>query len=74
MAVALLAARAALVAGDVPAIARLVLLVPLGAAVYVAVSLWRVPEVTDEIRGVLARRRERPAAIVDPLETGLLEH
>lgn len=72
MAAALLAARAGLIALDVPAAARLVLLVPLGAAVYVAASLWRVREVTDEIRNGLARRR--PAPIVDPLETGLLEH
>jgi hypothetical protein len=74
MAAALLAGRAALVALDVPALVRLVLLIPLGAAVYVAATLWRVRELTDEIRGALARRRQGPAPIVDPLETGLLEH
>jgi O-antigen/teichoic acid export membrane protein len=74
MAAVLLAGRAALIALDAPALLRLALLVPLGAAVYVAASLWRVRELTDEIRGVLARRRQTPAPIVDPLETGLLEH
>jgi O-antigen/teichoic acid export membrane protein len=69
MAVVLLGARAALVAADVPASVRLVLLVPLGGAVYVAASLWRTREVTDEIRNAVARRRPRA-----PVETGLLEH
>ena len=74
MAAALLVARAALVSVDAAPIVILVVLIPVGAAVYVAASLWRVREVTDEIRGVLARRRQDPAPIVDPLETGLLEH
>lgn len=63
MAAALLAARAALLAADVPTIVRLVLLILLGAIVYTAASLWRVREVTDEVRGVLGHRRAAPARL-----------
>ena len=56
MASVLLLVRARLVAADVPASARLVVLVLLGSFVYVAASLWRAPEVTREIRGALGRR------------------
>jgi O-antigen/teichoic acid export membrane protein len=74
MAISVLGGREALEAAGVPALARLVLLALLGATVYLGASLWRAPDVTEEIAGVIRRRRERPAVIVDPLETGLLEH
>ena len=57
MAIALLGVREALQAAGVPAPARLVLLLLVGAAVYLGASLWRAPEVTREIAGVIARRR-----------------
>jgi O-antigen/teichoic acid export membrane protein len=56
MAAALLGAREALAAADLPAPVRLAVLVVLGGAVYVGASTWRSPEVTREIRGVIARR------------------
>lgn len=57
MGVTLVAARAALVAEGVPAAARLVVLVLIGLAVYGAAFLWRAPEVADEIRRAVGRRR-----------------
>jgi hypothetical protein len=57
MAVMVLGARGALLALGVPPAARLVLLIVLGAAVYLATCLWRAPEITGEIRTVLGRRR-----------------
>lgn len=58
MCLVLVAARAGLEAADVPAAARLLVLVALGAAVYVAYSLRRSCEVTGE----LAALRRQPAA------------
>jgi O-antigen/teichoic acid export membrane protein len=63
MAIAVLAARMALVATDFPTAARLLVLVVLGAAVYLACCLWRAPEITLEIRNTLARRRKPQARI-----------
>ena len=57
MAIAVLGTREALQAAGVPASARLVLLLVVGATAYLGGSLWRAPEVTREIAGVLARRR-----------------
>jgi O-antigen/teichoic acid export membrane protein len=57
MAVLVLGARAALLALGVPAAARLVILIVLGAVVYLAACLWRAPEITGEIRTALGRRR-----------------
>jgi len=57
MAIAVLGAREALQAADVPALARLVVLLLVGAVVYIGASWWRAPEVTREIAGVIARRR-----------------
>lgn len=59
MAVVLVAARALLEAADVPAAARLLLLVPLGGAVYAAYSLKRSREVVDELSGLRRRRAAR---------------
>ena len=42
---------------DVPASVRLVLLLLAGAASYLGASVWRAPDVTREIAGVMARRR-----------------
>src|SRR5262249_9504672 len=56
MAAVVLAARSALVAAGLPPAARLVLLVALGACVYVAGCLWRAPEITREIKGAIGGR------------------
>jgi polysaccharide transporter, PST family len=69
MACATLAARAALVTAGLPPAARLVLVIVVGAVVFVAACLWRAPEVTVEIRGAL--RRRRPAAPARVVEAGL---
>jgi O-antigen/teichoic acid export membrane protein len=71
MAAIVLPVQAALTASAVPAGARLVLVGLLGAVVYAAAFLWRAPEVLDEVRGVLGRRRARPAVRVGPLEEPL---
>jgi hypothetical protein len=71
MAVAVLAAREAMIAVDAPAATRLVALVLLGAGVYLACCLWRVPEVTTEIRSALGRRKQREQPRVAPLEARL---
>jgi hypothetical protein len=71
MACATFAARAALVTAGVPPAARLVLVIAVGAVVFVAACLWRAPEVTVEIRGALRRRRPAPPARVEMLEAGL---
>ena len=63
MAIVLLGGREAFEAAGVPASARLVLLVFLGGTVYLGAALWRAPEVTAEITGVIRRRNPgfRPA-------------
>jgi polysaccharide transporter, PST family len=71
MAVAVLGARMALVAADVPTIARLVLLVLLGAAVYGAAFFWRAPDIAREVTGAFRRRRATPAPRPDLAEVGL---
>jgi O-antigen/teichoic acid export membrane protein len=57
MAVVVLGARTALVETGLPVAVRLVLLVLVGAAVYIAGCRWRAPEVRLEISGALRRRR-----------------
>jgi O-antigen/teichoic acid export membrane protein len=57
MGAALLAARAALVAEEVPAAARLVLLVALGLAVYAAAFRFLAQDALADIRRLLGRRR-----------------
>jgi hypothetical protein len=71
MAVAVLAARESMVAVGVPAAPRLVLLVLLGAGVYLGSCLWRVPEVTTEIRSAIGRRKHREQPRVAPAEARL---
>ena len=56
MAIALLGGREAFEAAGVPAPARLVLLAVLGGTVYLGAALWRAPEVTAEITGVIRRQ------------------
>jgi O-antigen/teichoic acid export membrane protein len=68
MALMLLAGRAALVRADVPASARLVLLILLGGATFVACSWWRAPEVTAEVRAVLRNRRSGRVAAAEVVE------
>jgi polysaccharide transporter, PST family len=65
MGVAVIAAREALVAQDVPDAVTLVLLVALGAVVYVPCCLWRAPEIGDLMKGLAARRR-KAATPVEP--------
>jgi hypothetical protein len=48
-----------------------VLLVALGAVIYVACCLWRAPENRLEIGGAIGRRREGRAPRVETLEAGL---
>jgi hypothetical protein len=69
MAAVVLAARAALIAVGVPAAPRLGLLIVLGAVTYLAACLWRAPEVTIEVKQVIAGRRAtaRVEAVVAPL-------
>jgi hypothetical protein len=71
MAAAVLAARELMVAVDVPAPTRLVLLILLGAGVYLGSCLWRAPEVSDEIRSALGRRTHREQRRVAPAEARL---
>jgi O-antigen/teichoic acid export membrane protein len=58
MAVTIFVARELFIAAGLPAAARLVALIALGAGVYSACCAWRAPEVTAEVRGVIGRRRE----------------
>ena len=62
MAAVVALARVGLVEAGMAAPARLVLLIVLGAVVYVPVVLWRAPEVLEEIKDLLARRRGRTVA------------
>ena len=71
MAAVVLGARAALVAVGVPAAGRLVLLVLLGAGVYLACCIWRAPEITREVKGAIGRRRDRAKPRVATLEARL---
>jgi polysaccharide transporter, PST family len=71
MAAAVLAARSLLVAAGVPSAARLVLLVILGAIVYVLGSLWRSRDVIGEIKGVVRRRTPAPPARPEMVEAPL---
>ncbi len=70
MAAVVLGARAAMVTVGVPVAGRLVLLVLLGGIVYLVCCLWRAPEVTVEIRRVIARRRRRAKLPAETLEAG----
>jgi O-antigen/teichoic acid export membrane protein len=56
--------RLGLVDAGVHAAARLVICIATGAIVYAGLCWWRVPELADEIRGILNRRRPRPAPLV----------
>jgi O-antigen/teichoic acid export membrane protein len=65
MCAAVLALRAGLVDAGAEPVVRLALCIACGGVVYVALCLWRVPELAEEARR-LANRRSRPAA---PLAT-----
>ncbi|MDA0180323.1 MOP flippase family protein [Solirubrobacter phytolaccae] len=64
MMIAVAAARMALVDADVPALARLVLCVAVGAVVYVPLLAWRAPEVVRDTRALLPARFRRGRAPV----------
>jgi O-antigen/teichoic acid export membrane protein len=66
MAAAVLATRALLVGLGTPAAARLVLVVLVGVAAYAGGCLWRAPEVTRELRGLVGGRRRTATSRVDP--------
>src|SRR5262249_10382742 len=73
MALAVSGARVGLVHAGVPTALRLLLLIVLGAVVYVPCCAWRAPEIVAEIRRVGGRRRNsRPR--VDALAAQLSEH
>jgi O-antigen/teichoic acid export membrane protein len=74
MATVLVGARVGFVEAGMPAAARLVVLAALGAATYAVCCLWRAPEITAEIRGVIGRRKQRVVPRVEPLDAGILEH
>jgi O-antigen/teichoic acid export membrane protein len=63
MAGALVAAKLWLISPDLPAGIRLLILVVLGAATYLALAAWRAPELRGDIRGL---RRSRSAAAPQP--------
>jgi O-antigen/teichoic acid export membrane protein len=64
MFVAVVGARYALTQAGVSAGVRLILLIGIGAAVYIPFCAWRAPDVTEEIR--LLRRRRGPQVAVEP--------
>ena len=70
MAATVFTAREAFIGLGIPVGARLVLLIAIGAAVYAAVCLWRVPEVMQEIRNASERRRTKALTSATPVEAG----
>lgn len=64
MCAVVLLARAALVDAGVPPEARLLICIPLGAVVYAGLCMWRVPELAEEARGLLRRRRAPSVPLV----------
>lgn len=67
MGAAVFAGRELLVELNVPAIARLALLLTLGGVVYAACCLWRAPEVTREVKGAIGRRKAA-SVLTDAIE------
>jgi O-antigen/teichoic acid export membrane protein len=63
MAGVMLVARLGLVDAEVPAAARLALLIAIGGTTFVALCLWRVPEIAQEVRGLLGRWRPAAAPV-----------
>ena len=70
MAVILVGVRAGLVSAGLSPAVRLLILVLLGTAIYVAACLWRAPEISRELRTFL-RRRPTGTAHTEPLRPGL---
>jgi O-antigen/teichoic acid export membrane protein len=68
LAVAVVAAREALLAIGVPTGARLACVVLIGAAAFAAGCLWRAPEVTSEIRTALRRPKTPVATRIETVE------
>jgi O-antigen/teichoic acid export membrane protein len=64
MCVAVLLVRVGLEDVGVGAAGRLVACIGAGALVYAALCAWRVPELLDEVRGIVRRRSPRPAPLV----------
>jgi O-antigen/teichoic acid export membrane protein len=62
MCAAVLAVRYALVDGGVAPVLRLGVCIVTGIGVYGLLCLWRVPEIGDEVREMMRRRRTRAAA------------
>jgi O-antigen/teichoic acid export membrane protein len=66
MCAAVLLVRVTLVDAGAGELVRLVACVGAGAFVYLGLCLWRVPELTDEVRALLRRRRRSDAAALAP--------
>ena len=80
MAVILVGVRAGLVSAGLSPAVRLLILVLLGTAIYIAACLWRAPEISRELRNFLRRRPPTPptppptptgTAHTEPLRPGL---
>jgi O-antigen/teichoic acid export membrane protein len=71
MGAVVLGSRMALLSLGVPTGARLVLLVLVGAVVYVAACLWRAPEVKGEIGAAIGRRSRLSSPRVETMGAGL---
>ncbi len=69
MAAVVLLARMAMVDAGVPAGARLVLAIAVGAIVFIPLCAWRVPEVRHEVRTVLPRFFREPMPTPTPAES-----
>jgi O-antigen/teichoic acid export membrane protein len=66
MALVTLTARELLIAQNVPASVRLPAVILLGMVVYLPCCLWRVPEVTRDVRGIFPRPRPASAVTTEP--------
>jgi O-antigen/teichoic acid export membrane protein len=63
MCAVVLGVRYGLIDAGVEPLPRLLLCIVTGAVVYVALCAWRVPELAQEVRGVLGNRLRRPARL-----------
>ncbi len=61
MLAAVLAARLLLLETEISTLVRLLLLIGLGAAVYLPCLAWRAPEVRTDLRSLLGRNRDAAA-------------
>jgi hypothetical protein len=71
MCVIVLAVRTGLVDAGVHELPRLLLSIAAGALVFVPLCMWRAPELTDELRTLIERRRgvSAPPLVAAPAES-----